>query len=269
MKLIDVHCHINHEKMLPQIEEVLKRAKAAGVQAILLSGVNPENNIEVLKLSKKYPIIKASLGIYPTDAIGMEADETGLPQHSGKIDLDEQFEFFKNNLDQVAAIGEVGMDFYWANKEKTIQEQSENFRRIVRFAIEVKKPIIIHSRKAEEECLAILEEEIKNNEIPVIQHCFSGRKSLMSKAIELGHYFSIPPIICKASNFQTLVKKAPITQLLTETDSPWLSPFKEQLNEPAFVIESIKKIAEVKGLGVQESAEKIWENYQKVFGCNF
>ncbi len=266
MKLVDVHCHINHEQLKPQLNEVLKRAEKAGVKAILLSGVNPENNKEVLELSKKHPLIKASLGIYPIDALGKQPDATGLPHHEGKIDLDKEFQFIEKHKDNIIAIGEVGMDFYWVTKEETYEEQTANFRKIIQFAIKLQKPIIIHSRKAEEECLEILEQEIKHNEIPVIQHCFSGRKSLMTKAIELGHYFSIPPIITKASNFQTLVKKAPLTQLLTETDAPWLSPFKDKPNEPAFVIESIKKIAEIKSLSEQEVADAIWQNYQKIFG---
>jgi TatD DNase family protein len=264
MKLVDVHCHINHESLKGQLDEVLQRAKDTGVQAILLSGVNPSANREVLALSKKYPIIKASLGIYPIDALGLSEGETGLPRHVGKIDLDTEFKFIEENLDQVAAIGEVGMDFYWANKD-TYDEQAANFRKIIQFARKVNKPIVIHSRKAEEECLKILEEENGDNKVPVIQHCFSGRKSLMTKAIELGHYFSIPPLICTASNFQTLVKKAPLSQLLTETDAPWLSPFKGKPNEPAYVMESIKKIAEVKGLSVEDVAEVIWKNYENIF----
>ena len=118
------------------------------------------------------------------------------------------------------------------------------------------------------ECIDVLEDEITKKEIPVVQHCFSGKKSQMSRAIELGHYFSIPPNILKASNFQTLVKKCPMDQLLTETDSPWLSPFSDIPNEPAFVKETITKIAEVKGLTLKEVEDQIWKNYQKVFRIN-
>jgi TatD DNase family protein len=265
MKLVDVHCHINHESFKDDLDKVIQRAKKVGVQAIFLSGVNPETNREVLEYTRKYPLIKASLGIYPTDAIGMGSDETGLAEHEGKIDVDNELKFIQKNIENVAAIGEIGMDFHWATKEETYEEQAAIFRKIIRFAIKHKKPIVIHSRKAEAECLEILEQEIKNNEISIINHCFSGRKSLMTKAIELGHYFSIPPCIVKASNFQTLVKKAPLTQLLTETDSPWLAPDKGR-NEPAFVTYSIKKIAEVKDITEKEVSEQIWENYQKIFG---
>ena len=158
------------------------------------------------------------------------------------------------------------MDFHWASREETYEQQAENFRRIIRFALKIQKPLVIHSRKAEEECIQILSEEIKNREIPVINHCFSGGKAVISKAAALGHYFSIPPNIVKASNFQTLVKLVDLNQLLTETDSPWLSPIKGQKNEPAFVLKSVEKIAEIKGLTREEVARQIWQNYEKVFG---
>lgn len=266
MNLIDVHCHLTHDYFKDKLDEVLKRAEKAGLKAIIISGVNPEANREVLVLVKKHPkLIKASLGIYPIDALGIQPDGAGMAHHKGPIDLEKEFKFIEKNKEAVHCIGEVGMDFHWASKEETYEKQAENFRKIIRFAIKIKKPLVIHSRKAEEECLQILEEEIKNKEIPVIQHCFSGRKALMTKGAELGHYFSIPPVITKSFNFQTLVKKVPLTQLLTETDSPWLSPYKEQMNEPAFVTESIKQIARIKELSEEETAKQIWKNYEKVF----
>ncbi len=266
MNLIDVHCHLNHELFKDDIDEVLDRARKGGVKRILVSGVNPAANKAVLEFVKKDPqLLKASLGIYPIDALGLQPDAVGLPHHQGPINLEEELAFIKKNLKQVTAIGEVGMDFHWANKEETLHQQAEIFRKIIKFAISIKKPIVIHSRKAEQECINILGEEIKNHEIPVINHCFSGKKAIIKQASALGHYFSIPPNIIKSSQFQELVKIVDIKQLLTETDSPWLGPFKDQKNEPAFVTESIKKIAEIKGLSVEEAANIIWENYVRVF----
>lgn len=266
MNLIDVHCHLNHDLFKKDLDQVLERAKKAGFKAILCSGVNPVANQEVLALAKKYPIVRASLGIYPIDALGLSEAEIGLPRQTVPIDLEEEFKFIEKNKNLVIAIGEVGMDFYWADKEKTYQQQADNFRKIIRFAIKLKKPLVIHSRKAEQECLEILEQEVKNKEIPVVNHCFSGKKGLIRKAAELGHYFSIPPNILRSHSFQTLVKMVPLNQLLTETDAPYLSPYPEQRNEPAFVVETIKKIAEIKGLSEREVADKIWQNYCKVFG---
>ncbi len=265
MNLVDVHCHINHELFKGKIEEVLERAKQAGLKAILVSGVNPENNREVLALSKKYSLIKASLGIYPIDALGLAPDAIGLPSHKGKINLQEEFAFIEKNLKDVTAIGEVGMDFHWTTKEETGVEQEENFRKIIQFAKKVKKPLITHTRKAERESIEILSQEIKNKEIPIINHCFSGRKSVIKQAADLGHYFSIPANIVKAQNFQVLVEMVSITQLLTETDAPWLTPYEGKPSEPSYVLESIKLIAKIKGISVEETALLIWKNYCTIF----
>ncbi|MBI4151470.1 TatD family hydrolase [Candidatus Woesearchaeota archaeon] len=269
MKLVDVHCHLNHELFKEDIDTILGRARKSGVKAILISGVNPEANKQVLSfVEKDHSLLKASLGIYPIDALGIQPDGVGLPSHKGPIDLETEFSFLEKNNTKFIAIGEVGMDFHWASKEETYERQAENFRKIIRFAIKLKKPLVIHSRKAEEECVQILSEEIKEQEIPVVNHCFSGGKEVIRKAAALGHYFSIPPNIVKASNFQTLVKMVDIHQLLTETDSPWLSPIKEQKNEPAFVMKSIEKIAEIKQISIEAAASQIWKNYQKVFGTS-
>ena len=266
MNLVDVHCHLNHKEFEGKLDVVLDNAEKAGVKAIVVSGVNPAANREVLEMSRKHPLIKASLGIYPIDALGLAEGETGLPRQTEKIDLDKEFAFMEEHKDEFVSIGEIGMDFHWADKEKTYEKQSENFRKIIQFAKKIKKPIVIHSRKAELACLDILEEELPNNEIPVDLHCFSGRKHLIRRAAELGYYFSIPPNIVKAQNFQIAVEIVPLTQLLTETDAPWLSPFRDKINEPAYVTETIKKIAEIKGLSVEEVADQIWKNYKKVFG---
>jgi TatD DNase family protein len=262
MNLVDVHCHLNHKEFKKDIDEVIKRAKKAGVKAIVVSGVNPPANREVLELAKKDEIIKVSLGIYPIDALGLSKGETGLPRHPEKINLEEEFKFIKEHKDEIVSVGEVGMDFHWDKDHK--EKQEENFRKIIRFVESIKKPIVIHSRKAEKECIDVLEEEVKT--IPVIMHCFSGNKKLIKRAAELGHYFSIPPNIVKLQHFQTLVEMVPLTQLFTETDAPWLSPFPGKKNEPAYVIEAIKKIAEIKGITKEQAAEQIWKNYKKVFG---
>lgn len=265
MNLVDVHCHLNHALYKEDLDAVIKRAKEAGVKVILCSGVNPPGNRQVLELAQKYPkIVKACLGIYPIDALGLSEGETGLPRQTVAINLKEEFEFIKKNKDKIIGIGEIGMDFHW-DKEHHAQ-QEENFRKIIRFAIELKQPIVIHSRKAEKECIDVLEQEIKNKDISVVMHCFSGNKKLIQRAAGLGYYFSIPANIIKLQHFQTLVEMVDLKQLLTETDGPWLSPYSQGHNEPAFVAEAIKKIAEIKKLTEKEVADQIWENYLAVFG---
>jgi len=266
MNLVDVHCHLTHELFKKDLDQVVSRAKKAGVKAIICSGVNHPTNEEALELSQKYDIVKCSFGLYPIDLLGKGPDEIGITRQLGKIDLDEELVFIKKHKQEIICVGECGLDFYWSKKPAEHQKQKENFRKIINFAKKIKKPLLVHSRDAEEECLDILEEEIED-EIPVIMHCFSGRKSLMTRAIDLGYNFSIPPHIVKSSAFQTLVKKSPLKQLLTETDAPWLSPFPDRRrNEPANILEAIKKIAEIKKLTEKEVADQIWQNYENVFG---
>ena len=267
MNLIDDHCHLTHVLYKDDLNDVLKRAKAGNIKRILVSGVNPPSNREVLKLVQQHPgILRASLGIYPIDALGLAEGDSGLPLQKTPIDIDAELQFINQHKDQITAIGEIGMDFHWADKETTYQQQSDNFRKIIRFAKQIKKPIVIHSRKAEAECIQILAEEIPNKEIPIVQHCFSGKKSLIKQAQELGHYFSIPTNLIKSDQFQTLIKMVPLQQITTETDGPWLSPYKDQKNEPAFVLDAIKKIAELKQLSETAVAQQIWENYCTVYG---
>jgi len=137
--------------------------------------------------------------------------------------------------------------------------------KIIKLSKKINKPLIIHSRKAESDIIDILE---NSDAKKVILHCFSGKLKLIKKAAELGYYFSVPTNVVRSSQFQKLVEMVDINQLLTETDSPYLSPYKNRRNEPAFIIETIKKIAEIKNISINETANNIFMNYQKVFATS-
>jgi len=143
--------------------------------------------------------------------------------------------------------------------------QKEIFIKIIKLSKKINKPLIIHSRKAESDIIDILE---NSDAKKVILHCFSGKLKLIKKAAELGYYFSVPTNVVRSSQFQKLVEMVDINQLLTETDSPYLSPYKNRRNEPAFIIETIKKIAEIKNISINETANNIFMNYQKVFATS-
>jgi len=129
-------------------------------------------------------------------------------------------------------------------------------------AEKIKKPVVIHSRKAEKECIEIIETfKIKN----VDMHCFSGNFKLVKKVQDNGWFFSIPTNIVRLFHFQKIVEETPMSQLLTETDSPYLSPFIEKRNEPSFVVETIRKISEIKKLNEEEVKKLIFMNFQKIF----
>ena len=253
MGFIDVHAHLDRypEDELPAI---ISNAKSAGVSIIVSSGIDNCSNRKVLEICKKYDIVKASLGLYPPDALMEEKETDALP------DLDEELAFIEKNRNHIVSIGEIGLD-YFNGKDKDLQKKF--FIELLNLAKKIDKPVIIHSRKAESDALDILESmQMKK----VVLHCFSGKKSLIKRAADLGYYFSIPTNIVRAQNFQDLVKNVNINQLLTETDSPFLSPFKDRRNEPAFVVESAKKIAEIKGFELKEVENNILMNYKNMFG---
>lgn len=253
MILVDVHAHLDW-KDFKDLDEVIERAKLAGVKAIISAGVDPKSNRQVLEIAKRYDIVKAALGIYPPDALGRETNTENL------VDIDKEIEFITLNRSKIIAIGEIGLDYKSEDADKEMQKHV--FVNQLRLAKKLNLPIIVHSRKAELEVIEILEKEGMKK---VVLHCFSGKTSLIKKAICLGWSFSIPTNVVKSEQFQNLVKIVPLPQLLTETDSPFLSPFQGKRNEPAFVAESVKKIAEIKKLDQLEAANIIYSNYQNMF----
>ncbi len=258
--LVDVHAHMDFlgwEKTLP---EVLKRAEDAGVKAIISNGTNRISNEKVLALSKKFPIIKCAMGLYPIDLVGLASDASGIPRTEGPLDVHEELAWIHKHKDHIVAVGEVGMDFHWDKEHH--KKQEENFNAIIEFAKKINKPLIVHSRAAEEKVIEVLEAQKAKK---VVMHCFSGKKSLMKRARDLGFYFSIPANIERAMHFQTIVDLVPMSHLLTETDAPWLGPVKDETNEPKNVALTVKKIAQIKRLEEKEAALLIFRNYKELF----
>ncbi len=250
---IDVHCHLDFKGLVERLDEIIANAKKAGLNTIITSGITPETNKKVLEISSKYDIVKPSFGLYPMDALRREEGK------ENKFDVDKELEFWKKNKDKFISIGEIGLD-YKNGKDKEMQKQV--FENILETAKKINKPVIIHSRKAELDALDILESSgIKK----VVMHCFSGRKHLVKRAYDLGYYFSIPTNVVRLQQFQDMAREIDINHLFCETDAPFLSPFKDKINEPSFVIESYKKVAEIKNLTLEEAEKNIWMNYQKLF----
>ncbi|VVB81343.1 Tat-linked quality control protein TatD [uncultured archaeon] len=264
MILADAHCHLNHELYKNELDALLERSKEAGVKAIICSGVNVPTNREALALARKYaPLVRCSLGIYPVDALGLPADETGLARQVHPIDMDAELEFIKQNKENIAGIGEAGLDFHWVKDKQLREKEKENFAKIIKLAEDIKKPLIVHTRDAETECVEMLESSSVKT---VILHCFTGRKHIIKKAIDKGYFFSIPAIIQKLQHFKMVAEMASINQLLSETDGPWLSPIPGKPNEPANVLYVIRNIAQVKNFTEEEVANNLWLNFQRVFG---
>lgn len=250
--LVDVHCHLDFKGLVERLDEIIENAKKAGLKAIISSGITPETNKKVLEIASKYDIVKPSFGLYPMDALEREGKEN-------KFDVDKELEFWQKNKDKFISIGEVGLD-YFNGKDKVMQKSV--FEKVLEIAKKLDKTVIIHSRKAELDAIDILESSgIKK----VIMHCFSGRKHLVKRAYDLGYYFSIPTNVVRLQQFQDMVKEIDINHLFCETDAPFLSPFKDKINEPAFVFESYKKIAEIKGMTLEEVEKNVWMNFERLF----
>ncbi|MBS3152427.1 TatD family hydrolase [Candidatus Woesearchaeota archaeon] len=258
--LVDVHAHLTFEQFSKDLEQVIERARKTGVVSILCSGVDHESNVKVLELSKKYNIIKASLGIYPLDAVGL-GHYDDVPREAREIDVDAEIEFIRKNKENILAIGEIGLDKSPEGDCK-LEEQKDVFWKSIKLAEEIRKPIVVHTRKAEVECIEILESSKTKN---VVLHCFTGNLKLVKKAEDLGFYLSIPAIVTRLKHFQEVIQKVSMKNLLTETDAPYLSPFKGERNEPSYIKETIKIIAKIKNLTEEEVENIIFSNYQKVF----
>lgn len=259
LNLVDIHAHLDHYKFRNDLDQVIKNARNAGVKAIITCGIDPQTNELALKIAQKYPdIVKVSYGMYPIDALEAEAARELLKFKP--FDVDQELEWLKKHKDKFIAVGEVGLDMH---SGKDLERQKKDFQKIIEMCETIDKPIIVHTRKAEEEAVKMLE---NSNLKKVILHCFGGKTELVEKAEEnKGWYFSIPPIVVRSKSFQKIVKKVNLSQLLTETDCPYLGPNPELRNEPAFVVETIKKIAKLKRMEEIEVANIIYKNYQDVF----
>ncbi|MBL7051691.1 MAG: TatD family hydrolase [Nanoarchaeota archaeon] len=240
--LIDVHTHITDKKFDADVEKVIEDSNCA---VIINNGMNVEDNRKTIELSKKFSKVKVALGIHPYDIVRMD-----------EKDIDEEIKFISKQ--KIIAIGEIGLDFTYEEKEKQIKY----FKKFLDLAKKMDLPVIVHSRKAENEVLEILKEKKMKR---VVMHCFCGELEVALKAERLGYSFSIPPRLVTNKDFQELVKKLSITRILTETDAPYMGAEKGKRNEPGNVRFTIKKMAEIKGMSEEEVENSIFMNYQKLF----
>jgi len=254
---IDVHAHLDHPMFRDDMDQVIERARQAGVKVIITQGLDPESNRAVLDLARRYDIIKPALAIYPPDALKQELEQADQPRETTPFNIDEEFEFIAKQ--DPIALGEVGLDY---STGSDFPSQKALFQRFIELSEKKGLPLIVHSRKAELDVVDMLD---SSNAKKVVLHCFSGRKHLIRRAADNGWSFSIPTNIVRSEHFQAMAKEIHISQLFTETDSPYLSPFAGKRNEPAFVVESTRKIAEMKGMTLDDTANNIFMNYQNMF----
>ena len=248
MKFIDVHSHLDICKNIPQI---VKECSEKDV-LIVTCGIDSKSNRKAIELRKKFPAIKICLGIYPLDGLEMSDQK-----------IEEEIKFIRGNKDRVVGVGEVGLDLHTIKDPESFGEQKKILGRLIDLAKELNKPVVVHSRDAEKEAVEFLEGFNYNK---IVMHCFSGNMKLVKRIIDNGWILSIPASIKYNEHFQKIAEVTPIENLLCETDSPFLHPDRGKGNNSANVIESYKKISEIKGMSLEETEKVIFNNYQRIFG---
>ncbi len=251
--MIDSHCHLDHEPLLNNINEVLKRSKDVGIKKLLtisttLKGFDNIKNI--LTIDK---IIYGTFGIHP--------HETDNDNISKNIIVEN----IKKNP-KLIGIGETGLDFYYNHSKKN--KQIDSFKKHIEAALETNLPIIVHSRNAEKETFNILS-KYKHEKPKILMHCFTGSYNFYKKMEELNSFFSASGIITfnNSQDLQNTFLKIPNNKLLVETDSPFLSPvpMRGRKNEPSFIKYTIKKLAEIKNINMSEMINITTDNFNKLF----
>src|SRR6185369_15615533 len=251
--LIDSHAHIYYRDFAGDFDDMLKRAEDNGVAAILVVGTDIESSRESVELAEKYPQLYAAVGIHPHDAARVT---------DACSDVIRTLAVSSN---KVVAIGEIGLDFYRDRSPR--DEQEHVFRSFLRIAAELDKPVIIHDRDAHDRVMAILREEAVRKGV---LHCFSGDAEMAREAAALGFHISIPGTITYPGNqsLRDVVRSVSIDRMLVETDCPYLTPVphRGKRNEPAYVRLAAEKLAEVKGLTLDDVARITTKNAGDLFG---
>jgi len=255
--LIDTHCHLDFEDFDKDRDEVIKRAYEGGVRKIINIGCDLSRARKSIEIAKSRDFIFVACGLHPQEA--KDGDEKFFSQLR---------ELLKEP--KVAAIGEVGLEFYGThNSPESREKQKEVFLKHLVLAKEFKKPVIIHCRNAYSELLEILKnEKEKNSELAGVVHFFSGRLSHAEEFFKLGFLISFTGVITFAHDYDKVIKAAPLEKIMVETDAPFVAPepYRGKRNEPLYVKYVAEKIAEIKNLPFDEVARAITENAEKLFG---
>ncbi len=251
--LVDSHCHLNYPE-LADTAGVIARAREAGVLLMQTISTQRSDFAQVKRLAETYPEIYCSIGIHPHEAEPHE-------------DIMENELLAEADHPRVIGIGETGLDYYYEHSPRVAQQ--ELFRRHIRVARKLDLPVIVHSRDADEDTVAIMQEAYAEGPFKILIHCFSSSKYLSDKSVELGGYISASGIITfkKSQALRDSFASVPLERLLVETDSPYLAPepHRGKPCEPAYTAFTAHKLAEVKSVSVEELTRATTDNFFRLF----
>lgn len=254
--LVDSHCHLDYlEREGLDLDEVVGRARRAGVGRMVTICTKLSGAGQVIAIAERYPDVYATVGVHPHEA---DAEGQGDPERL--IALAQH--------PKVVGIGETGLDFYYDNSDR--QAQARSFRAHIAAARALGLPLIVHARDADDETVAILKEEAGKGAFPGLIHCFTAGPELARVACEIGFYVSIAGIVTfkTADALRAVVADIPVDRLLVETDSPFLAPVphRGRKNEPAYVVHTAERLAEVKAMPTSELIAATGDNFFRLFG---
>jgi TatD DNase family protein len=251
--MIDSHCHLDHEPLLSDLYNIIKRSKEVGIQKLLTISTTLESFERIKKIIKIDEMIYGTIGIHPHESKDYQ------------ITSDYIVENLKKNP-RIIGIGETGLDFFYNNSKK--DKQIFSFKQHIEASIETNAPLIVHSRSAEDETFDILN-TYKDKNLKILMHCFTGTKKFAEKLLTLNSFFSASGIITfkNSIKLQDTFKFLPLDKILIETDSPFLAPVpnRGKKNEPSFIDFTAKKLAEIKNISKNELIKSTTDNFNKLF----
>ena len=251
--MIDSHCHLDHEPLLSDLSNIIKRSKNIGIEKLLTISTSLESFEKIKKIIKLDEMIYGTIGIHPH-----ESDNQQITS-----------DFIVENLSQntrIIGIGETGLDFYYNNSDK--DNQIKSFKEHIEASIITNSPLIIHSRDAEEETFNILK-DYKDKKLKILMHCFTGSLDFAKKLLTLNAFFSASGIITfkNSLDLQETFKSLPLEKILIETDSPFLAPVpnRGKKNEPSFIDYTAQKLADIRNISKLELINSTTNNFNKLF----
>lgn len=252
--LIDSHCHLDFPDFASELDAVVARATAQGIGRIVTISTRVKRHGELIAIVERFPEVYCSVGTHPHHA--QEEPDIGTGELVARA-----------GHPKVVAIGEAGLDYHYRRSPRDLQEKS--FRAHIAAARETKLPLVIHAREADADMARILAEETGKGAFPAVLHCFTGGRDLALAAIDLGLSISFTGILTfkNSQNLRDIAKELPADRILVETDAPYLAPgpYRGKRNEPAFVVETAKVLAEVRGVSPDEIARQTTENFFRLF----
>ena len=254
IRLFDSHCHLNDEKLIDHIDEIIAEAEKAKVTHFIVVGWDKESSLNAIKIAEKYPNVYATIGFHPENVFDIN-DE----------DLYELLEMYKHP--KVVGIGEIGLDYHWTKEPEKREIQKEYFIKQIEFANEHNLPISIHNRDAFEDCLEILKEH--KPKCSGVMHCYSGSPEFLKEVLDLGLYIGLdgPLTFLNAKKTKEVCRVVPLDRLLLETDSPYLAPhpYRGTLNEPKNLRLVLDEASNIKELSKAHIADVTFENTCRLF----